>query len=211
MPIPRFVQYVRECSEQSKKTAVIGVIVMVFVGIGLIENLLPFLDVDLRVPKIPLPWVLTILLIGLLAVILTGGYRKSLADEEGMEAIGGPQIFIGFEATQWGEPPLVVQNNGGGFAYNVVLKIPADGSVFTSHAVNILRDDKDVVPFQGDKVGRVTPQNLVLAGARYLPVVVSCMDSECRWFEYCFDPPDKRYGAGFRLTSKRCLGKIKQI
>jgi hypothetical protein len=199
-------QYLEECSEHAGKISIIGWIAFGVVLWEIVQNILPFANIELKVPKIPLPWVLTIFLLMILTVVILGGQRRANEIEKQFSDIAGPELWIGYDSSTIQEPPLCFQNNGGGIAYNVSLKIPLDGSVFTSNKEPILRDDRTPTICRGDTVSRVTFTGLIFANAKTFPVLVTCMDHHLRTFEYIFEPLP--HGSGFALKSKVCSGRV---
>lgn len=175
--------------------------------LALLQNLLPFADINLPIPRLPLPWVLAIFLGCAFIVALIGGHRRAMDEREKYTDIGGPALFIGWEHIEYSDPPLVIQNSKGTIAYNVVVKIPEDGSKFESKILNILQDNGRPALCQFGENNKLVVADLILADAAKLPVVVTCMDADCREFVYHFTQPD-RPGLGFKLASKRCTGRV---
>lgn len=170
-----------------------------------------------RWPKLPLPWATAIVLAALFFIVLEGGFRlhretikKYENDIEDMRKkfahIDGPQLWMGFDSRSGS---LCFQNNGGGIAHNLTLKIPRDGSTFTSRTVAILRDDKDLTALTSPDMGHVSAATLVLKGVSKLPSFITCMDTEGRWFEYSFSVDENKPGLSFVFEGKRCLGRTK--
>jgi len=77
-------QYVQECSDHARRTKLIGWIAAVIAVFSIVQNILPFVDVDpslLKFPKIPLPWALAIFLLAFLVVVIEGGFNRAVAKE----------------------------------------------------------------------------------------------------------------------------------
>jgi hypothetical protein len=127
--MPDFTKYVRDCNKQLRSVAGISWVVFAAAIISTIWSLLPFADVNVKGPRLPLPWVLTLYLAWLAIVAFWGGYRLSLSQEaefaeerEALASVGGPELFIGFSQGREQWAPLVITNTkGGGNAYNVIV------------------------------------------------------------------------------------------
>jgi hypothetical protein len=118
----------------------------------------------------------------------------------------GPQLWIGYNT--FGD--LIVQNNGGGIAHSIVLRIPDDGSWLTSKTTPIVRE-KDFETVRAEDVGRITCQYIIGCAKENEPVLISCIDDHGRIFEYFFEPDKQRKYQGFLFKGRRCLGQPKQF
>lgn len=164
------------------------------------------------------------------------GLRSQLSDlGQRLTETRGPELWLGFDprtsfssASSWVrnfdpgasyiKAPLCVQNNGGGTAFNVVVKIPADGSAFISDSIKRVADDKARVICSPKKhidfggLQKILAHVLLTApdpkGIMTIPVLVTCMDGEGRAFEYDFqvDLP-LSVGSPFTYKERRCLGR----
>lgn len=121
--------------------------------------------------------------------------RDDLAD------IGGPQLMIGYIQAN----SLAVQNNGGGTAYTIVLRVPEDGSIFSSKPINILKENSDPTIFNLTGGQAIQGYMFVTRSAKGLPVVVECTDGDCCKFVYRFEK--MKDSIGFLLKGKQCVGK----
>ena len=123
---------------------------------------------------------------------------KAKAD---LAVIPGPQLMIGYIQANH----LAVQNDGGGTAYTVILKVPEDGSVFSSKPINILKENSGPTMFNltGEQAMEVTQ------GDKTRPLVVECTDGDCRKFIYHFEKMTDRIG--FLLKGKECFGKVPML
>jgi len=79
-------QYLKECSDHAQKSKVVAYITLVIAAFGVIQNILPLVNVDTsafsRVPRLPVPWALTIFMAGFIAVVIIGGYHRAVAEQE---------------------------------------------------------------------------------------------------------------------------------
>jgi hypothetical protein len=133
--------------------------------------------------------------------------------EKRFSEIGGPELFIGYvpDAYRY-NPVLIVINHKSCIAYNVVLKIPEDGSKILSKEINILKDDETPVNLPVGPKNMIDSADVVMAHVEGLPVIVTCMDADCRRFTYRFNqPPSASSRLAFTLVDKRCEGRSKQL
>jgi hypothetical protein len=130
--------------------------------------------------------------------------KENEALKERFQNIHGPNLQIGFAPPDYGISPMIVINAaGGGWARSVTLRIPKDGSSFTSKTFNILRDDDTETAWQAGDQNRLTSAEIFTAGAGKFPAFVNCMDNDGRWFEYEFKPLENL--RGYELVNRRCL------
>lgn len=120
-------------------------------------------------------------------------------------AIPGPEILVAYDQSGWGTwPHLLVVNIKGGNAYNVILKVPEDGSKFTSNAIHILKDDGNSARWEVGQHRKIDSADLVMAKADKMPMFVTCVDAMGRRFIYRFRQPQ---GLGaFELEERACIG-----
>jgi len=121
-----------------------------------------------------------------------------------LRAIPGPEILIAYDQRGSGTwPHLLVANIKGGNAYNVVLRVPKDGSKFTSNTIHILKDDGNPARWEFGQYKKIDSADLVMAKAEKMPMLVSCMDAMGRRFVYRFKQPE---GLGaFELEERVCV------
>jgi len=205
--------YFSKCWESAKYHWAVSVVAALLFVYGLVSDYGNLVDLpsSLRVdmwPKLPLPWATAIVFAALFFIAIEGGVRfhrdtvkKFTCDADGLRNdlanIGGPQLMIGYAQANY----LVVQNNGGGTAYTVVLKVPEDGSVFSSKPINILKENSSPTMFNLTAAQAME----VTQGAKTRPLIVECMDGDCRKFIYHFEKMADRIG--FLLKGKKCIGK----
>ena len=79
-------QYLKECSDHAQKSKVVVYILSAIAAFGFIQNILPLVNVDTsvfsRVPRLPVPWALTIFMAGFITVVIVGGYHRAVAEQE---------------------------------------------------------------------------------------------------------------------------------
>jgi hypothetical protein len=211
-----FTKYVRDCNKQLRSVAGISWVVFAAAIISTVWSLLPFADVNVKGPRLPLPWVLTLYLIWLAIVAFWGGYRLNVRQDadftkerQALAPIGGPELFIGFSQGREQWAPLVITNTKGGNAYNVILRVPEDGSKFSSKEINVLKDNGGLTAFEVGSTNKLDVADVIMAHAEELPFFVTCMDADCRLFSYRFSLMEgqNKATAGFKLEHKKCTGR----
>jgi hypothetical protein len=78
-------QYLKECSDHAQNSRVIAYISLAIAAFGFIQNVLPLVNVDTsplsRIPRLPVPWALTIFMAGSAALVIVGGYHRAVAEQ----------------------------------------------------------------------------------------------------------------------------------
>lgn len=78
-------QYLKECSDHAQNSRVIAYISLAIAAFGFIQNILPLVNVDTSslsgVPRLPVPWALTIFMAGFITVVVVGGYHRAVAEQ----------------------------------------------------------------------------------------------------------------------------------
>lgn len=205
--------YLSKCWESAKYHLAVAVVAALLFVYGLVSDYGNLVDLPswLKVdswPKLPLPWATAIVFAALSFIAIEGGVRfhrgtvKKFTDDvdrlrNELANIGGPQLMIGYVQANY----LVVQNDGGGTAYTVVLKVPEDGSILSSKPINILKENSSPTTFNLTAAQAME----VARGAKTRPLIVECTDGDCRKFIYRFEKMTDRIG--FLLTGKKCIGK----
>lgn len=205
--------YLSKCWESAKYHWAVAVVAALLFVYGLVSDYGNLVDLPIWLkvdnwPKLPLPWATAIVFAALSFIAIEGGVRfhggtvKKFTDDADrlrneLANIGGPQLMIGYVRANY----LVVQNDGGGTAYSIVLKVPEDGSIFISQPINILKENSDPTMFP------LTAKQAIEAYAFVAPtrtLVVECTDGDCRKFIYHFETMTTK--TSFLLKSKKCIG-----
>ena len=132
---------------------------LTFSGIGLVQNVLPLMDVDIstlvKIPKIPITWTLVVFLVGFLIVVIEGGYKRSEFTQSQIDELRrevqrltsqptGPEMWLALDGMIIGERVLRITNVAGGTARDVQLEEMTDGKLAS--------EKSEVIPFL--EVGR---------------------------------------------------------
>ena len=207
----KFLQYLQECSEHSKKVALVGWAALVLSALGLVQNLLSLGGVNLPLPRVPLPWVLTIFLVGVLIVVLAGGYQRSVAEGDRFREIVGPELLIAYDTQNVGDVwrwPLAIKNLKGGTAY----RVNVSGIKYADFSAKLseipLIEEGKVGYFQSPDRSEVFGSllNAIVRSGNdsvTLPLSVSCEDSSNRKLEHFFELVYRKPGVPHFLPKVR--------